>query len=70
MGVQVLTNCSPAQQLTRPATDCSDNKIFTCFMLQDGGIHEADLVIYVIRIKPRDALALAIGECASWKGNY
>ena len=39
-------------------------------MLQDGGIHEADLVIYAIGIKPRDELALAIGECASWKGNY
>jgi nitrite reductase (NAD(P)H) len=96
MGVQVLTNCSPAQQLTRPATDGSDNKIFTGFMLQDGTTHEADLVIYAIGIKPRDELGqasgiechprggivvddnlqtsapdvYAIGECASWKGNY
>uniref|UniRef100_Q9UVH8 Nitrite reductase [NAD(P)H] n=1 Tax=Hebeloma cylindrosporum TaxID=76867 RepID=Q9UVH8_HEBCY len=96
MGVQVLTNCSPAQQLTRPATDGSGNKVFTGFTLQDGTTHEADLVIYAIGIKPRDELAqasgiechprggivvddnlqtsapdvYAIGECASWKGNY
>ena len=62
----------------------------------DGTIHDADLVIYAIGIKPRDELAqasgiechprggivvddnlqtsasdvYAIGECASWKGNY
>lgn len=96
MGVQVLTNCSPAQQLTRPANDGSNNKVFTGFTLQDGTTHEADLVIYAIGIKPRDELAqasgiechprggivvddnlqtsapdvYAIGECASWKGNY
>jgi nitrite reductase (NAD(P)H) len=96
MGVQVLTNCSPAQQLTRPANDGSNNTVFTGFTLQDGTTHEADLVIYAIGIKPRDELAqasgiechprggivvddnlqtsapdvYAIGECASWKGNY
>ena len=96
MGVQVLTNCSPAQQLTRSANDGSRNKVFTGFTLQDGTTHEADLVIYAIGIKPRDELGqasgiechprggiivddnlqtsapdvYAIGECASWKGNY
>jgi nitrite reductase (NAD(P)H) len=96
MGVNVLTNCSPADQLTRPANDGSDNKIFTGFKMQDGSIHDADLVIYAIGIKPRDELAqasgiechprggivvddnlqtsasdvYAVGECASWKGNY
>jgi nitrite reductase (NAD(P)H) len=29
MGVQVLTNCSPAQQLTQPANDNSNNKVLS-----------------------------------------
>ena len=96
MGVQILTNCSPSEQLTRLADDESGDEIFTGFQLQDGTIHNADLVIYAIGIKPRDELAkaagiechprggvvvsdnlqtsvkdvYAIGECASWKGNF
>ena len=64
MGVKVLTNCSPSEQLTRPADDGSGDEIFTGFQLQDGTIHNADLVIYAIGIKPRDELAKAAGiEC-------
>ncbi|KAF8804920.1 nitrite reductase [Phlegmacium glaucopus] len=96
MGVQVLTNCSPSEQLTRLADDGSGDEIFTGFQLQDGMVHHADLVIYAIGIKPRDELAktagiechpkggvvvsdnlqtsvqdvYAIGECASWRGNF
>lgn len=96
LGVQVLTNCSPSEELTRPAGDGSDDQIFTGFKLQDGSTHKAEMVIYAIGIKPRDELAkacgiechpkggvivsdnlqtsapdiYAIGECASWKGNY
>jgi nitrite reductase (NAD(P)H) len=96
MGVQVLTNCSPSEQLTRLADDESGDEFFTGLQLQDGTIHDADLVIYAIGIKPRDELAkaagiechprggvvvsdnlqtsvqdvYAIGECASWKGNF
>ncbi|KDR71728.1 hypothetical protein GALMADRAFT_253448 [Galerina marginata CBS 339.88] len=96
MGVQVLTNCSVAEQLTRLAGDGSSDEVFTGFKLQDGSIHNADLVIYAIGIQPRDELpktcgiechikggvivsddlqtsapdVYAIGECASWQGNY
>ena len=96
MGVQVLTSCSPSEQLTRLADDGSGDEIFTGLQLQDGTILNADLVIYAIGIKPRDELAkaagiechprggvvvsdnlqtfvqdvYAIGECASWKGNF
>ena len=96
MGVQVLTSCSPTEQLTRLADDKSGDEIFTGLQLQDGTIHNANLVIYAIGIKPRDELAkaagiechprggvvvsdnlqtsvqdvYAIGECASWKGNF
>ena len=95
MGVQFLANCSPSEQLTRLADDGSGDEIFTGFQLQDGTIHNADLVVYAIGIKPRDELAkaagiechyiggvvndnlqasmqdtYAIGECASWKGNF
>lgn len=62
MGVQVLTNCSPTAQLTRPADD--DYTVFTGFTLQDGTIYEADLAIYAIGIQPRDKVAKASGiEC-------
>ena len=96
MGVQVLTSCTPCEQLTRLADDESNDEIFTGLLLQDGTVHNADLVIYAIGIKPRDELAkaagiechprggvvvsdnlqtsvqdvYAIGECASWKGNF
>ena len=96
MGVQVLTSCTPCEQLTRLADDESNDEIFTGLLFQDGSIHNADLVIYAIGIKPRDELAkaagiechprggvvvsdnlqtsvqdvYAIGECASWKGNF
>ena len=96
MGVQILTSCSPSEQLTRLADDESGDEIFTGLQLQDGTILNADLVIYAIGIKPRDELAkaagidchpkggvvvsdnlqtsardvYAIGECASWKGNF
>lgn len=69
MGVQVLTNCSPAAQLSRPAEDGSSDEIFTGFSLQDGSTFDADLVIYAIGIKPRDELARASGiECYSRGG--
>ncbi|KAF9007403.1 NADPH nitrite reductase [Cyathus striatus] len=96
MGVQVLTSCTPTRQVTRLAEDGSGEEVFTGFELQDGSIHEADLVIYAIGIKPRDDVAresgiecharggivvandlgtseedvYAIGECASWNGNF
>lgn len=61
MGVQVLTNCAPVEQLSRPSEDGSSEEIFTGFILQDGSTFEADLVIYAIGIKPRDELAKACG---------
>ena len=96
IGVHVLTNCCPSEQLTQPANDESGDEIFTGLQLQDDTILNADLVIYAIGIKPRDELAksagiechsrggiivsdnlqtsvqdvYAIGECASWKGNF
>jgi nitrite reductase (NAD(P)H) len=64
MGVQVLTNCSPTEQLSRPAEDDPSEDVFAGFLLQDGTTLEADLVIYAIGIKPRDELAKASGiEC-------
>jgi nitrite reductase (NAD(P)H) len=64
MGVEVLTNCSPTAQLTRPADDECNADIFTGFALQDGAIHEAELAIYAIGIQPRDELAKTSGiEC-------
>ena len=64
MGVQVLTNCSPTEQLSCPAEDDPSEDVFTGFVLQDGTTLEADLVIYAIGIKPRDELAKASGiEC-------
>lgn len=69
MGVQVLTNCSPTAQLSRPAEDGSSDEIFTGFTLQDGTTFTADLVIYAIGIKPRDEVAKASGiECHSRGG--
>jgi len=64
MGVQVLTNCSPTAQLTRPADDEPSDNVFTGFSLPDGTVHEADLAIYAIGIQARDELAKASGiEC-------
>jgi nitrite reductase (NAD(P)H) len=64
MGVQVLTNCSPTAQLTRPTDDEPNDDVFTGFALQDGAIHEADLAIYAIGIQPRDDVAKTSGiEC-------
>lgn len=64
MGVQVLTNCAPTKQLSRPAEDDPSKEVFTGFILQDGSTFEADLVIYAIGIKSRDELAKTSGiEC-------
>ncbi|KXN90613.1 Nitrite reductase [NAD(P)H] [Leucoagaricus sp. SymC.cos] len=64
LGVQVLTNCSPSQEITRSANDESGDQIFTGFKLGDGSVHVADMVIYAIGIKPRDELAKSCGiEC-------
>ncbi|KAJ7128043.1 nitrite reductase [Mycena filopes] len=83
MGVEVLTSCTPVEQLTRKAEDDPEQE------LADGGTVEADLVIYAIGIKPRDEIAgtsgikchprggIVVGndlqtsskDCASWKGN-
>lgn len=68
MGVQVLTHCSPTEQLTRPADDGSNEEMFTGFRLQDGTIHKADLVIYAIGIKSRDEVARASGIDCHVKG--
>lgn len=69
MGVQVLINCSPKEQLSRP-TECEPSEdVFTGFIMQDGTTLEADLVIYAIGIKPRDELAKVSGiECHSRGG--
>ena len=61
MGVQVLTNCSPTAQLTRPADDEPNDDVFIGFTLQDGTTHEADLVIYAIGIQPHYELAKTSG---------
>jgi len=57
LGVRVLTNCSPSEELTRDAGDGSCYQIFTGLRLQDGSIHDADMVIYAIGIQPRDEIA-------------
>lgn len=62
MGVQVLTNISPTEQLSRPidsSQDSSQDRVFTGFTLSDETTLAADLVIYAIGIKPRDELALS-----------
>lgn len=61
LGVQVLTRCSPVRQLTRLADDGSGDEIFCGFEFADGSVHEADLVIYAIGIRPRDDVARASG---------
>ncbi|KAF6764112.1 nitrite reductase [Ephemerocybe angulata] len=58
MGVQVLTRCSPTKQLTRTV---NGEEVFRGFELPDGSVHEADLVIYAIGIRPRDDVAKASG---------
>lgn len=58
MGVQFLTHCSPTRQLTK---DVGGVEVFSGFELPDGKVHEADLVIYAIGIRPRDELAKASG---------
>jgi nitrite reductase (NAD(P)H) len=64
IGVHVLTNCGPSEQLTRLADDESGDELFTDLQLQDGTTLNADLVIYAIGIKPRDELAKTAGiEC-------
>lgn len=68
MGVQVLTNCSPRSQVTRPADDDSGTPVFYGLELQDGSILEADLVVYAIGIKPRDELAQRSGITCHPKG--
>ena len=68
MGVQVLTRCSPRRQVTRPLEHGSDVEVFVGLELEDGSIHEADLVIYAIGIRPRDDLARDSGIRCSPKG--
>ncbi|KAG5728415.1 Nitrite reductase [NAD(P)H] [Termitomyces sp. T112] len=72
MGVQVLTRCSPARQITRVRVaedgSGSDVEIFAGFELQDGSIFEADLVIYAIGIRPRDDMAKANGLTCHSRG--
>jgi len=64
LGVQVLTNCSPSEELTRDAEDGSDYRVFTGLRLQNGSTHNADMVIYAIGIQPRDEIARDCGiEC-------
>ncbi|KAJ7484733.1 nitrite reductase [Mycena latifolia] len=64
MGVEVLTSCSPVEQLSRPAEDDFGREVFVGFKLPDGPIIQACLVIYAIGIKPRDDIARASGiEC-------
>ncbi|KAL9711883.1 hypothetical protein Ac2012v2_004956 [Leucoagaricus gongylophorus] len=64
LGVQVLTNCSPSEELTRDAEDGSGYRVFTGLRLQDGSTHNADMVIYAIGIQPRDEIARDCGiEC-------
>ncbi|KAJ7512051.1 nitrite reductase [Mycena galericulata] len=61
MGVEVLTNCSPVEQMSCPAGVGSAEDVFVGFKLPDGSTVEADLVIYAIGIKPRDEIAKASG---------
>ncbi|KAJ7695490.1 NADPH nitrite reductase [Mycena rosella] len=69
MGVEVLTRCSPAEQLSRPTEGDSGRDVFFGFKLSDGTMVEADLVIYAIGIKPRDEIARESGiECHSKGG--
>ncbi|KAJ6571761.1 NADPH nitrite reductase [Mycena capillaripes] len=64
MGVEVLTNCSPVEQLSRPAEDDPEQEVFVGFKLPNGETIHADLVIYAIGIKPRDEIAKPSGiEC-------
>ncbi|TFK21046.1 nitrite reductase [Coprinopsis marcescibilis] len=69
MGVQVLTHCSPTRQLTRRVNDGSEDEVFYGFELPDGTVHEFDLVIYAIGIRPRDDVAKASGiKCSRRSG--
>ncbi|KAJ6499701.1 nitrite reductase [Mycena vitilis] len=69
MGVEVLTGCSPVEQLTRPAEDDPERDVFLGFKLPDGSTINADLVIYAIGIRPRDEIAKPSGiECHSRGG--
>ncbi|KAF7349262.1 NAD(P)H nitrite reductase [Mycena sanguinolenta] len=68
MGVEVLTNCSPVEQLTRPAEDDPKQEVFVGFKLADGSTLDACLVIYAIGIRPRDEVAKASGIECSLKG--
>lgn len=61
MGVEVLTSCSPIEQLTRRPEDGSGRDVFVGLKLADGAIIQADLVIYAIGIKPRDDVARTSG---------
>ncbi|KAJ7057863.1 nitrite reductase [Mycena amicta] len=68
MGVQVLLNCSPVEQLSR-ASDDPEQSIFTGLKLPDGKTLEADLIIYAIGIKPRDNIARDCGiKCNAYGG--
>ncbi|KAJ6590581.1 nitrite reductase [Mycena vulgaris] len=68
MGVEVLTSCSPVEQLSSSADDGSGQDVFVGFKLADGAIFRADLVIYAIGIKPRDEIARASGIQCNSKG--
>ncbi|KAF7289888.1 NAD(P)H nitrite reductase [Mycena indigotica] len=68
MGVEVLVNHSPVEQITRPSST-SDQPVFSALRFSDGTTLEADLVIYAIGIKPRDEIAKQAGiECYSYGG--
>ncbi|KAF7323911.1 NAD(P)H nitrite reductase [Mycena kentingensis (nom. inval.)] len=59
MGVRVMLNCSPIEQLSKRAED--GKEVFTGLNLPDGMTLEADLVIYAVGIKPRDDIARESG---------
>ncbi|KAJ7039841.1 NADPH nitrite reductase [Mycena alexandri] len=61
MGVEVLTSCSPVEQLTRTPEDDAEQEVFVGLKLADGATVEADLIIYAIGIEPRDDIAKASG---------
>ncbi|KAJ6631137.1 NADPH nitrite reductase [Mycena sp. CBHHK59/15] len=68
MGVEVLLNCSPVEQLSRQAKDGLSKDVFTGFRLPDDTIIQADLVIYAIGIEPRNEIAKASGIKCDSKG--
>ncbi|GAA98797.1 uncharacterized protein L969DRAFT_50632 [Mixia osmundae IAM 14324] len=63
MGVSVLTNVAPTEMVTESDPE-TGKPVFKGFKMTDGTVHDADLVIFSIGIKPRDELARQSGiEC-------